>query len=80
MAMAGLYVERGIERPVLRAFEREIVKRLRPHNVSCGFCLSPETGFSMAGYLLPFPSKLGPQATPLGNTLTFLIQSAYDTS
>lgn len=33
MTMAGLSVGRGIERPVLGAFERETVKRLGPNKV-----------------------------------------------
>lgn len=54
--MAGLSIGRGIERPVLGAFERETVKTWAKQSVY-GFCLSPGT---VAGYLLPFPSKLQP--------------------
>lgn len=35
-AVAGLFVERGIKRPILEAFEGDTVKRLRPSKVSMG--------------------------------------------
>lgn len=44
MTMAGLPVERGTESIVLRAFEKEILKRLRPSKVSVGSVSPQEQG------------------------------------
>lgn len=44
--MAGLSVERGIERPVLGAFERETVKRLGPNKVFMGSVSPQEQGLT----------------------------------
>lgn len=55
MTMAELHVERGIERPVLGALERERVKRLRPNKVSVGSVSAQEQGGSKAWLLTTTP-------------------------